>query len=315
MIEVFESILPVFLLVLLGFGLKASGFIPTNQWQAVEELCFWLLFPALLATTLMRADLGNIDMGAFSLALVLSIATVSSLVLLSWPLLKQYWRTRRGQFSTIFQTTTRWHGFIALAIVFKLYPQQSALVAIAFAVMVPILQITNIVVLAAFSDSHQPTFKQISKTIVTNPIIWGIIVGLSFNFGELTLWTPLMDSLDLLGRAALGASLLALGAGLKICQALRPSRELVISVIGKLWLMPTVMFFFGIANGLTGDELSILLVCGAVPTAMNGYIFARKMGGDAELYAATASVQTLLSFLTIPLFLWLAQLYEQCPLG
>ncbi len=39
---------------------------------------------------------------------------------------------------------------------------------------------------------------------------------------------------------------------------------------------------------------------------MNGYILAKKMGGDAELYAATATVQTVFSFLTIPLVLMAA---------
>jgi len=38
---------------------------------------------------------------------------------------------------------------------------------------------------------------------------------------------------------------------------------------------------------------------------MNGYILARQMGGDADLYAATASLQVVLSMFTIPLILWM----------
>ncbi len=33
---------------------------------------------------------------------------------------------------------------------------------------------------------------------------------------------------------------------------------------------------------------------------MNGYLLARQMGGDAELYAAVTTLQTVVSFLTIP---------------
>ncbi len=36
---------------------------------------------------------------------------------------------------------------------------------------------------------------------------------------------------------------------------------------------------------------------------MNGYLLAKQMGGDAELYAAVATVQTVVSFFTIPLVL------------
>lgn len=42
----------------------------------------------------------------------------------------------------------------------------------------------------------------------------------------------------------------------------------------------------------------------AVPTAMNGYLLAKQMGGDAELYASVATIQTAASFLTIPLVLF-----------
>ena len=52
--------------------------------------------------------------------------------------------------------------------------------------------------------------------------------------------------------------------------------------------------------GVTGQELSFLVLCGAVPTAMNGYALAKQMGGDAELYATVTTLQTLLSIAAIP---------------
>jgi hypothetical protein len=33
---------------------------------------------------------------------------------------------------------------------------------------------------------------------------------------------------------------------------------------------------------------------------MNGYVLARQMGGDAENYAITVTLQTLVSLVTIP---------------
>ena len=41
----------------------------------------------------------------------------------------------------------------------------------------------------------------------------------------------------------------------------------------------------------------------AVPTASNGYILAKKMGGDAALYADILAWQTILSMLTLPLLI------------
>ena len=47
------------------------------------------------------------------------------------------------------------------------------------------------------------------------------------------------------------------------------------------------------------------MLAAAVSTAMNGYVLARQMGGDADLYAAAASIQVLVSVFSIPLILLL----------
>ena len=179
MIEVFESIIPVFAIVILGFALRKGGLVPPSNWRAVEELCFWIFFPSLLATTLIKADLSSIEFGPFTLTLLFTLATIGIFTLALWPVLHKYWGTTGGQFSTIYQTTTRWHGFIALAIVIKLFSEEgAALIAVAFAVMVPILQVSNILVLTAFSANHRLSPLQISKSVLINPIIWGVCFGL-----------------------------------------------------------------------------------------------------------------------------------------
>ncbi|MEH6630882.1 MAG: AEC family transporter [Halopseudomonas aestusnigri] len=313
MIVVFESIFPIFAIVLLGFGLRKSNFVPTDHWRVVEELCFWLFFPCILATTLIKADLSSIELGPYVFTLLAMMATIGLITLLLWPLLKRFLGTSRGQFSTVYQATTRWHGFIALAIVLKLYGEDGgALIALAMAVMVPILQISNLLILATFSDAENqtgPSFLKVGKTILVNPLLWGVFTGLVINLTQTPVWEPIMTMADLLGRAALSMSLLALGAGLSLKAALKPSRELLVGLVGKLVLTPVVMAGWAIWFGISGVSISVLMVCAAVPTAMNGYLLAKKMGGDAELYAATSTVQTVVSFISIPLVLWFVKAY------
>ncbi|MCZ4279372.1 AEC family transporter [Kiloniella laminariae] len=310
MLTVFESILPIFAIVMLGFALRKSNFVPADHWRVVEELCFWIFFPTLLAETLIKADLATIALGPYVFTLLAMLATMAVLTLLTWPFLDRFWRTKRGQFSTIFQTTTRWHGFIALAIVLKLYGGDgAALIAVAIAVMVPTLQVSNIFVLATFSSNARPPIGQILKTVLKNPLIWGVSIGLLVNLTGTVVWEPVMTMVDLLGRSALAMSLLALGAGLSLKAALRPSKELLVGLVGKLLLTPVVMAFWAVWFGVSGLSLSVLLVCASVPTAMNGYLLAKKMGGDADLYAATSTVQTVVSFFSIPLILWLGKSY------
>ena len=64
MLIIFESILPVFLLVVLGALLKRWPKIDGSLWNGLEQLGYYVLFPALLFATLAKADFGGIAAGA-----------------------------------------------------------------------------------------------------------------------------------------------------------------------------------------------------------------------------------------------------------
>ena len=121
-----------------------------------------------------------------------------------------------------------------------------------------------------------------------------------------TEYEPLLKTLSMLGSAALGLGLVMVGAGLREEEALKPSPGMWTGTVLRLFVTPFVMGGFALFFGLSGMALTTVIICAAVPTAMNGYVFARQMGGDAPLYAATVTVQTALSFVTIPGFIWLA---------
>ena len=52
--------LPVFLLIVLGFVLKRSLMRLETQWHGLERLTYYVLFPALLIQTLVKADLSSV---------------------------------------------------------------------------------------------------------------------------------------------------------------------------------------------------------------------------------------------------------------
>ena len=64
----------------------------------------------------------------------------------------------------------------------------------------------------------------------------------------------------------------------------------------------------GVASllGLPALEARMLLLFGALPTASAAYVLAMRMGGDGRMVAVLISLGTLLSALTIPLWMMLA---------
>ena len=57
MAVVIAALLPVFLLIVLGFILKRTLIRPEAQWQGLERLTYYVLLPVFLVQTLVKADL------------------------------------------------------------------------------------------------------------------------------------------------------------------------------------------------------------------------------------------------------------------
>jgi predicted permease len=53
---------------------------------------------------------------------------------------------------------------------------------------------------------------------------------------------------------------------------------------------------------------SVAMIYGSAATATSSYTLARQMGGDAPLAATIVTLQTLLSFLTIPLAIFITRM-------
>ncbi|GEO86419.1 MULTISPECIES: AEC family transporter [Alphaproteobacteria] len=304
MLPILESILPIFLLVLLGVLLKRWPLINENLWGGLEQLGYYVLFPALLFETLSRADFSTMDMGAVSVVALLSVGIMSALVLALWRPLNRL-GLEGPAFTSIFQTATRWNGFMALAIADKLSgPVGLTIVAVIMATIIIPLNVLNVGVMIWFSGNGR-SLRDFVLKIVSNPIILGAASGVVVNVAGIPVYEPLMTAVDLVARSSLGLGLLMVGAGLRIMDALRPHPNVLIGTALKLLVFPAVMTSVAVLFGVEGEVLAMLALSAAVPTAMNGYLLAKQMGGDAPLYAATATVQTIAAVFTIPIVLYL----------
>jgi malonate transporter and related proteins len=308
MIAAFESLLPIFLLIGLGFLLRWRKVVAADMWQGVELLGYWVFFPALLSETLIRAELRALPLTQITLTMSFAFVTMAGGLLLLRSTIMQRLKLSGPSYSSLFQSSTRWNGFIALPILAKLYGDDGvALVAIIMGVLVPIANIVNVAVVARNSGSRQLTYAQTAYVVFRNPFIWATAIGLAINFLAIPIYEPIMTGLHTLGGAAIGTGLLMVGAGLHAEEARRPSPAAWLGTGLKLAGMPMIVAFWLIVFGISGPAVIACMVCAGVPTAMSAYVLARQMGGDALLIATTVTLQTLISFISIPLLIILAE--------
>ncbi len=303
MFAIFESILPIFLLIVAGNLLRRTPVIDDTAWPGLEQICYWFLYPVLLFTTILNADFTGLQLDRMMAALVLAVALMGLVTIALWPALRARKLVSPAEFSSIFQTSVRWNGFMALAVAEKLFaPEGMAVVALVMAVMIIPINVESVVVVTRFADSAA-SWSRIARSIATNPLILATLAALVTRFAAGELYAPLDLALDLVGRAALGMGLLAIGAGLRPGDLASLRSAVWLPVVLKLGFFPVLLISLALLFGVRGNELLYLALCAAVPTAMNGYLLARQLGGDAELYAAVTTLQTAVSFLTIPFVL------------
>ena len=115
MAVVIAALLPVFLLIVLGFILKRTLMRLETQWHGLERLTYYVLFPMLLIQTLVKADLTKVPVAGVGGALLLSALLMSLLCLALRPLLARF-AVDGPAFTSIFQGATRWQTYVALAV-------------------------------------------------------------------------------------------------------------------------------------------------------------------------------------------------------
>nr|WP_312052364.1 AEC family transporter [Brevundimonas diminuta] len=306
MAAILAGVLPVFLLLALGYGLKKSDYLPDAAWRPIEKLAINVLYPGFLIPAIWNADLSGSAAGAAGAAAVTVSIIISTLTLLSKPLLP----LSGPAYTSVFQGMIRWNSFVFLPVVQATFgPAGVGLAAVVIAAMIPASNILSVVVLAKWgADQRGASPRALFRAMKSNPILLACLLGLALNFSGAPQPPGVSETLQLLGSAALPLGLIVAGAGLSFRELARTRVTVGAVVVVKMIVTPLAMWQLARLYG--GDELAqgIALLCGAAPGAASAYVLARQMGGDAPLMAGIIAATTVFSVIGIPMALLLFHL-------
>ncbi|MFT3986691.1 AEC family transporter [Aestuariivirga sp.] len=301
------GLLPVFIVILVGYGLRRSGLIDAHHWDAVDHVCYYVLFPAIIFKEIASADFTGVPVWRMSFAMIMAIITMFALLLWGRKRLCDWLGLDGPQFTSVFQGSTRWHTFIAFAIIPIYFGQKAlALGGLSSAAMTPLLNIVNVAVISIYGLGHRPDNRALLRSIIRNPFVLSSLGGVAWQLLHLPVPGMGVQVLDMIGKGALGLALLTVGAGLKIDEALSTKAPVIFATSAKLLLMPLFMAVWLVLLGVHGEAAQVAMLCSAVPTGSGAYVLARRMGGDASLIASIMTMQVITAAFTLPLVLWLA---------
>lgn len=298
MADVFGALVPTFILITLGYIVRAARIATAEQFGMVNRFGYFVLYPAFLFTLVSGANFA----GAGALPFLGGVMGGFLTLVLAALALRLVFRGDGPAYTSVFQGSVRWNGFALLAAATALFgPEGQQLIGLAFGPLVLTLNIICVVVLARWGAARATSMRAVLDQIIANPLILACAAGIVTNLLGVRDLGYVSDALQLLGQAAMPVALMCVGAGLDF-GALRASLPKVATAsVMRLVLAPTLVWGACILTGATPLATAVAVGIGSTPTAAAGYTLAREMGGDAQLMAAIITATTLLSFITMPI--------------
>ena len=112
MIDVLNAVLPVFMLILLGYGLKTYAFIPKTGWEGLERLTYYLFLPALLFQNF--AQQSPSDGQLLKMSTVILLLMFAAVTVVAFVVGRQMLALDNKTFASFFQGSVRFNNYIGL---------------------------------------------------------------------------------------------------------------------------------------------------------------------------------------------------------
>ena len=307
-----NAVLPIILMVTLGYLAKRIGLFPYELAKPVNKLVFRMFLPAMLFLNIYKLDgLSSIRFGyvAYSIVAVLVVFAVAVLTL---PLVTK----RRESKGALLQATFRSNfALIGLPLATSLFGNEGAAVAaILSAFTIPAFNVLAVIALSMYStDGKDRGIKKILLGIAKNPLIISVLCGVlalalralfeSLGIGfRLSSVTPVYKTLEYLSDIATPLALLVLGVQFEFSAVKSLRREIIFGTLSRTVIVPFLALGFAVVvfrDQFGGAEFAALVALFATPVAVSSVPMAQEMNADYTLAGQLVVWTTLLSSVTV----------------
>lgn len=334
-----NAILPIILLIVLGYILKRVKFLSKDFLKLGNKLVFRVLLPVMLFMNIYDSDWSAFrwDIILYSLAVIIVIFCLGLLTCV----LATKKAARRGvMLQCIFRSNFAIIGTSLAASLAGSGLEQSvaANVALLQAFSIPVFNILAVVSLSVFAEKEPAPvadspfngtaapakskhgIKYILKGIVTNPLIIGVALGLVFLgirqaevaiFGSVVFSVKnhlafLHSALSVTGSIASPFALIILGGQFEFSATRGMLKEIIVATGWRLILAP--LLGIGVAVLLTRytsvlplgpNEFPALVALFGTPVAVSSAIMAAEMKSDEQLATQLVVWTSVLSIITV----------------
>lgn len=303
-----NATIPVFLVMVVGYFLKRIKLINDEFCKVADKYVFKVALPVLLFKDIATADIrSDFDISFCLFCMIVTTIMFMGIWAGSYLLLKD--KTMVGAFT---QAAARGSAAIlGVAFITNIYGS-SGMGPMMIVSSVPLFNVYSVIILTFGAEygkekkaNKSSYIMKVFINVLKNPIIIGIFLGLPFSILGIELPEIPLKTITSIAQTATPIALITIGAGFKGSSAIKKIKPTVAATLIKLVFLPMIFLPFAVAVGFRNSELIAILIMLGSPTTVTCYIMAKNMGNDEVLSSSVVVLATLLSSVTLTLWIWL----------
>jgi len=303
MLDVVNTIVPVFLVMMLGYFLHEKELLPTAIVGPLNRLVFYLAIPAMIFREISRVSFA----AYFSSSVLAGTLTPIVLVFFVGLASQRFFRIPPSFSGTFLQSSQHGNlGYIGLAVAYYSLGTEGLTAASILAGFMMLLQ--NFLSVLGLQIFYQGPERKHNlwffvKKVVGNPVVLSALAGILFSVLQIPVPAIADRGLKIISDMALPLALLIIGGSLSFGLIRSNLRLAVGAGILKLLFLPALgLLSYEVLRVPVAQFLPGLILL-ASPTATVTYVMANEMQGSSELASAAVTMNTLASCLTFVFWL------------
>ncbi len=297
-----EIVLPLFLMMAVGYVIRVSGMMNETSVRQTNKAIFKVFLPLLVFRNVYTTSLSESFDSQLLFFTVAGVA-LQFLLALCIAFLSGRDSAKRGvMLQGMFRSNFVLFGIPVCTALFG--DQAAGLASILIAVIIPLYNVLAVISLEMFNGGR-PNVFQILLGIITNPLIIASVLGVLCLSFQIVLPSFLETTVAGLSGIATPLAFVILGASFSFREIGGCIRELCVTLGVKLLFFPILFLGLAILLGFRGPQLAVLLTVFASPVAVSSFTMAQQMGGDDKLAGQLVIFSSILSILTMFLFIFL----------
>ena len=299
-----NATIPIFLIMVVGYAMRRIKMVDEPFIQTLNKVNFKITLPVLLFRDIAQSDFRSV----WDTKYVLFCFLVTLFcILVIWGTAGLLFKNKAllGEFVQASYRSSA--AVMGIAFIQNIYGN-SGMAPLMIIGTVPLYNIAAVLVLSFTGpETHgfdRNTLKKSVLNILKNPIILGILFGMTASICRISFPVIISKTVDNIAALATPLALIGLGAGFEGRKAIRQLGPTAAATLLKLVIQPAIFLPLAILLGFRQEMLVALLVMLGAPTTPSCYIMAKNMGHEGVLTSSTVVATTFLSSVTLTLCLF-----------